>query len=262
MMILERDGCEPQIEFGNRAAYPTFIKDPDLERELFAIRIDTFDTPVTESTQFTLDLPVDLVEELKQKVDVFSDEPMKRPMFEVDILPDRPGEVFVDGLFVCKEDKFKYGYNFPAHLIELGCDRSIANSLGLAWETSKVWAEKFNDPGEVLQMMTDGQLDVQDIHYHISKAQATRITKAFSERYGNVTIKSMGSSLGYGMSVGGSLYSTMKKSGKIKVANPYEEKGTPYRELVEFLEANKKHMRSKAVKHFNQLIEQSKGWKR
>lgn len=269
LMVLQREDCNPYVLFGDKVATASFAYDVEIERELFEINIeDNFDEEteeliVYESTTFVMEFPYQLIDELKEKVDIFSDSPMDTPKpHKVNMLEDRPGQIFVNGLFVCHEEKFKYGYNFSPESIELGCDREIANPLGLAWETSRVWAEEFKDPHEVLQMMTDEQLDVQDIHYHISKAQAIRITQAFSERYGNVTIKPMGSSLSYGMSVGGSLYKTMCKSDMIKVANPWEEKGTPYLDMKQFLEGEKKHMRRHAIAAFEKLMEKSKRWKK
>lgn len=258
LLVLEREGCNPSVTFGNNYALPRFEWDALLERDVFTIVL-TEGGDETTSTVFTLDFPESLVEELKKKVTVFSDTPLKQSVDGVQLLPDRAGQIFVNGLFVCEEEAFHYGYNFSAENIKLGCDRQIANSLGLAWETSRYWANNV-EPEAVLQMMTDGKLDVQDIHYHITKSGAIAITKAFQERYGNVTIKSMGSTLPYGMSVGGSMYNTLRKSELIKVANPHEERGTPYRTLIEYMEANKKHMRRCAKKNLQQLIDNSKRW--
>ena len=259
LLVLQRAGCCPMVTFGDIRAQPQFEYDELLEREIFTITL--VDSPYTEDTTFQFFFKKELKEELQKKVTVFSDEPLSQDIDGVELLPERKGQIFVNGLFVCEESQFKYGYNFAADNIELGCDRQIANPLGLAWETSKYWANNL-DPQEVLQMMTDGQLDVQDIHWHISEAQAVRITKAFVERYGNVTIKSMGSTLSYGMSVGNSLYNTLSKSNKIKIANPYEESGTPYRILSDFLETNKKHMRRCAKKNLQELMDESKSWRK
>ena len=269
MMVLLRSKCDPYIMFGSKLATCVFHHDQELERDLFSIIVrDHYCEESKESihydeTTFIIAFPFELIEELKLKVNVFAESPMQEPGHKgVAILPDRPGEIFVNGLFVCNVEKFKYGYNFSPSRIHLGCDRQIANPLGLAWETSQVWADTFDDPQEVLQMMTDEQLDVQDLHYFISKSNATELTKAFSERYGNVTIKPMGSSLSYGMSVGGNLYSSMTKSDKISVANHWEEKGTPYLLMKEFFRSERKHMRRHAIAAFEGILEKSKVWKK
>lgn len=260
LLVLEREKCSPIVMFGDKRAIPRFEYDELLEREVFVIELVDC-TEQSQNTEFSLNFPMELKEELQKKVTVFSEAPLSQDIKEVELLPDRAGQIFVNGLFVCEEPKFKYGYNFAASSIDLGCDRQIANPLGLAWETSRYWANHLK-PMEVLQMMTDSQLDVQDIHWHLDKPMAIKITEAFIERYGNVTIKSMGSTLSYGMSVGNSMYNTLRKSEKIKVANPHEEAGTPYRILVDFLEANKKHMRRCAKKNLQELMDESKSWRK
>ncbi len=263
LLVLEREGCNPFVTFGEYHAEPSFEYDELLERETFVIELrESVAFVESPNTEFSFDFPMELKEELEKKVTVFSDEPLTQDIEgEVELLEDRAGQIFVNGLFVCEEPQFKYGYNFSANSIQLGCDRHIANPLGLAWETSRYWANHLK-PLEVLQMMTDSQLDVQDIHWHLDKPMAIKITEAFIERYGNVTIKSMGSTLSYGMSVGNSLYNTLRKSEKIKVANPHEEAGTPYRILVDFLEVNKKHMRRCAKKNLQELLDEAKSWRK
>lgn len=262
LLVLERENCSPRIYFGGTIAVPEFEHDSIVERDIFTVTLE--ETPVTSpNTSFVFDFPLELVEELKSKITVFDDNPLEQNVTTVELLPKRPGQIFVNGLFVCEVEKFKYGYNFPARLIELGCDRQIANPLGLAWETSKYWAtECKEDPQEVLQMMTYHQLDVQDIHWHTDKQAAINITDAFIERYGAVTIKPMSSTLSHGMRVHNSLYNTLRMSGKIEVANKHEESGTPYRTLVDFLETNKKHMRRCSKKNLQELIEKSKSWRK
>lgn len=260
LLVLEREGCSPIVMFGDKRAIPRFEYDELLEREVFTIELVDC-TEEINYTEFSFYFKEEDREELEKKVTVFSKEPLSQNIDGVELLEDRAGQIFVNGLFVCEEPKFKYGYNFAANSIDLGCDRQIANPLGLAWETSRYWANNLK-PMEVLQMMTDSQLDVQDIHWHMDKSLAVKITEAFIERYGNVTIKSMGSTLSYGMSVGNSLYNTLRKSEKIKVANPHEEAGTPYRILLDFLESNKKHMRRCAKKNLQELLDESKSWRK
>jgi len=267
LMILQREGCDPIMEFGTKVVEPRFMFNELLQVQTFSLEIkdNMVDGEICEQggLSFIFNIPVDKLELLKDRVNVFADNVLPLPE-DVDILKENPGRVMVNGLFVCEEAKFKYGYNFSPKNIELGCDRQIASTFGMAWETSKVWADKLNSSNadDVLSMMTNGQMDVTDIHYHLSEGQAKKITEAFVERFGHVEIKPMGSTLGYGMAVGDSLYSTMHKSGYTKVANPHEEDGSPYRIIKELLAKEKKHMRAHAVRALNKLIEQSKSWEK
>lgn len=268
LMILAREDCRTHVLNGTKVIWPTFERCDTLELDLFTLtfedHIDVNHEPVdNKSLCFQADLPAELIPELKEKVNVFSDNILPLPN-TVDILEEYPGQVFVNGLWVCREAKFKYGYNFSPSKIRLGCDRQIASAHGMAWETSQVWAGKVtpSNADDVLNMMTEGDLDVKDIQYFISKSKARLITEAFVRRFGHVTIKQMGSGLSYGMSVGGSLYSTMKQSGYANVTNTWAEKNTPHSILTQFLETNKSKIRRDVRLKFDPLLEQAKGWKK
>jgi hypothetical protein len=260
LLVLTRESRKPVIRFGTNLAVCGFEEVDNFSSPLFEILVEHHCEQL-KGTSFTFTISEDEWKMLQHKLSPMADNPLPMPKF-VNILHDRPGEIFVNGLFVCKEERFKYGYNFSPRHIQLGSDRQIANPLGLAWETSRYWADDVHgNEQHILRMMTEEVLDVQDIHYHISEYDAKLITKAFNAKFGDVTIKPMGSSLGYGMHVGGSMYSTIKKSGYMKIANPHEEAGTPFSELTEFYEANKKHMRRAARVAFNVQLEKAKNWK-
>lgn len=262
LMIITRENQECSVVSGNYVVKPYFEINETVQRETFRIDIIESKDFYSDDTIFTFTFPEDKFKELQHKINVFAEEVMPLPA-SVDIIKDA-GKIMVNGLFVCQEERFKYGYNFAPTRLKLGCDREIADGLGMAWETSQVWAEKINSDNadEVLNMLTEQRMDVSDLNYHISKSGAEIVAKAFTERFGHVEIKRVGSSLGYGMSVGGSLYNTMAKSGYTKVANEWEENGTPFNLIREFIESEKKHMRRHARKEADKLLEMAKGWKK
>lgn len=260
LMILARLDLNPEVRFGTTKALPHFDHDELLKCDTFRIDLQDYASGA-KCTTFTFDFPDDMVEELKQKINVFSDDILPLPN-TVDILESRPGEMMVNGLFICQNDKFKYGYNFAPHCIELGCDRQMTDTFGIAWATSELWVDKLNDStkDEVLCMLLENCIDITYFDHLVPEHKAKMITEAFVERFGAVMIKKMGSSLGYGMSVGGTLHSTLIKSGYTEVTNKWEENGMPYRTMVKFFESEKKHMRSRAQKEFAKLLETSKEW--
>lgn len=261
LMVLERSGCNPVVHSGYNLFRPCFVEHDFIGRKTFAIEVTETDL-FFDGLKYNLELDESLINELKEKVNLFSDNVLPLPN-DVDILEEYPGVVMVNGLFVCKEARFKFGYNFSPSKISLGCDRQIASSFGMAWETSRLWVEKLNEDNAdlVLNMITENALDVSDIQYHMTTAKAKMITMAFTARFGNVTIKPMGSSLSHGMNVCGALYSTMKTSGYLEIANPFEESNTPYSKIKKLMGENKKHMRSKAYKAMVKLLDESKNWK-
>jgi hypothetical protein len=263
LMILEREGCNIKVTTGDKILNPSFEMSDTVERETFCINIIE-DQEYFDGLRFEFNINPDYIEELKAKVNVFSNDILPLPNRDsVDIVEHMPGVVMVNGLYVCEELKFRYGYNFAPGKLELGCDRQIASTFGMAWETSKVWADRVNESNadEVLNMISEGCLDVADIQYHIPEQKAVLIADAFTRRFGHVKIKQVGSSLGYGMAVNNSLYNTMKKSGRIEVTNPFEESGTPYSKIKELMAKEKKHMRSRAYKALEALLEDAKNWK-
>tara|TARA_R110002153_G_scaffold274311_1_gene448382 strand:+ start:2748 stop:3809 length:1062 start_codon:yes stop_codon:yes gene_type:complete len=270
LMILAREDCGAYAMNGTQIITPSFERCDTLELDLFTLTFEDNTLQEDDTTlidngglTFIFHIPYDLIGELKEKINVFSDNILPIPN-TVDILEEYPGQVFVNGLWVCKEQSFKYGYNFSPSKIRLGCDRQIASAHGMAWETSQVWADKVTsrNADDVLNMMTDGDLDVKDIQYFVSAAKAKFITEAFVRRFGHVTIKQMGSGLSYGMSVGGGLYSTLKKSGYTKVTNTWAENNTPHSIITRFLEANKSKIRRDVRLKFDDILEQAKGWKK
>lgn len=275
MMILQREGCSPVMNTGNNEIYADFVHNDVMDVETFRLCISTHDEDgvnYTDGLEFIIKVESaddDFFNDLIHKVDAFSDNPMPTPeRFSIDLIDDRPGDIYVNGLFVCHDDKFRYGYNFSPEMLTIGCDRQVASSTGMAWETSRFWADKIcnENKDEILNMLTEEVLDVSDIQYHITESKAKLITDAFVERFGHVTIKPMGSSLSYGMGLTGSLYSTVSKSGYAKVANPWNEEGHPHKELQDFVDKhhvsiNKlvgKTMRSELL----ELVEKSKNWQR
>lgn len=77
---------------------------------------------------------------------------------------DIPGKVFVNGLFVCDFEPYKYGYNFkPGHL-KLDRDRKMASDFDLRWLASQVWSKVSEEATPLaLDLLKEGAADVDYI---------------------------------------------------------------------------------------------------
>lgn len=75
-----------------------------------------------------------------------------------DIL-DIPGQVFVNGLFVCNFKPYKHSYNFKPGRIKLDRDRKMASDFDLRWQASKLWSVA-TDTDHITQLLSDGAADV------------------------------------------------------------------------------------------------------
>ncbi len=270
LLVLLRAGCDPVVYNGTKVIKPSFNVDDYIGLELFSINV--FDNIGDDADAlnnvggliYKFKIAEDLIDELREKVDVFSDAPMELPeKGSVDILKDKPGKIMTNGLYVCNEDKFRYGYNFAPDMLPLGCDRQLASSFGMSWETSNYWAKSVNEENadEVLDMIIDDCLDVSDIHYRMDAEAAKIVADAFIERFGEVDIKPTGSKIGYGMAVSTQLYSVMRTSGRVSIANEYEEPGTPYSQLLDVLSEHDEEIGENARKALDALLEQSKQWR-
>lgn len=72
---------------------------------------------------------------------------------------NKPGQIFVNGLFVCKLKQFKFGYNFTPGCLELDRDRKCVNDFNIKWFTSVAWRHS-NRKQTVLDMIENNDLDV------------------------------------------------------------------------------------------------------
>jgi hypothetical protein len=68
------------------------------------------------------------------------------------------GLVFVNGLYVCKYDPYKFGYNFKPGNLKLDRDRKLASDFDLRWLASKFW---MNNP-RVIEFV---EQDLADVSY-------------------------------------------------------------------------------------------------
>ena len=75
-----------------------------------------------------------------------------------DIL-DMPGQVFVNGLFVCEYKPYSYGYNFKPEHIKLDRDRKMVSDFDLRWMASKMWSAS-EDKETVMRLVSENQPDV------------------------------------------------------------------------------------------------------
>ena len=80
------------------------------------------------------------------------------------IIPERPGDIFIGGLWVCKLENFKYGYNFKPEFISLDRDRRIVRDFDVAWLTAQMWKET-TEYDIVNQLIEEKAPDIKDLTY-------------------------------------------------------------------------------------------------
>lgn len=77
---------------------------------------------------------------------------------------DIPGKVFVNGLFVCDFEPYKYGYNFKPEYLKLDRDRKMVSDFDLRWIASRVWSKTSESKLSLtLELLEQGAADVEYI---------------------------------------------------------------------------------------------------
>lgn len=107
------------------------------------------------------------------------------------------GKMFVNGLYICSKENFKYGYDIKPKEIKLDRDRKLIDSFDLEYLTSKVWYTlAIEHKEEFLSLLTDSK--VNDTRYSGSISEYSTIygtadhkrqvvenlIKSFEEEYG------------------------------------------------------------------------------
>lgn len=98
------------------------------------------------------------------------------------ILRDRPGTVFVGGLFVTRIEKLVYGYAFDSIDIKLDRDRGMVSDFDVTFLTSRLWSEKGG--WELFGMIEDKALDVQYCDYHIGNKGSNDVFDRYTDTHG------------------------------------------------------------------------------
>lgn len=105
--------------------------------------------------------------------------------------PQHKGMVFVNGLYICTHEPYKYGYDFKPVLIRIDRDRKLVSDFDLKWLASQMWADVKTD--EVIRMVSDGMPDVAYLNSILSynveaRPLSTRALELFRDAHGDNAI--------------------------------------------------------------------------
>lgn len=109
------------------------------------------------------------------------------------------GKVFVNGLWIKDIPSLKYGYDIAPNYLDIGRDRNLVSEYDISYTTSGMWA--LNQGEEFIELITNGALDVKNIHGALSynyrlNAKVNKqdiydnIYDNFKEKYGENSIPS------------------------------------------------------------------------
>lgn len=117
---------------------------------------------------------------------------------------EEKGNIYVKGLFVCRNKDIEYGYDFEPTLIELDRDRKLVDTFNIAWQSSAMWRYAFAKDfkrDEVIRMIKEGKEDTKYIKQRtwtfnsgivegntIEELLADELAKDFLENHGENSI--------------------------------------------------------------------------
>lgn len=102
------------------------------------------------------------------------------------ILKDRPGQIFIGGLYVATLQDFRYGYNFKPDVISIDRDRRIVRDFDVAWLTAQMWKET-SEYDIVNKLIVDKAPDIKDLtyfDYNLEAGFADTAASAFISEHG------------------------------------------------------------------------------
>lgn len=152
------------------------------------------------------------------------------------ILWDAP-KLYVKGLYVCDLAHFKHGYNFSPDSIKLGRDRDVVSDFDLAYEASRMIAQQCTG-AQIAQLALDPNYqDAAYVHAHIHLIRKEERVQLI----GQLSTWNAASA---------------RHSAQVLMQGLGIAMTTREAKMHEWLEQNKKHMRSKARKAFIQLAKE------
>lgn len=185
-----------------------------------------------------------------------------------DILLERPGELYVGGLLICKTE-LKYGYNIKPEFIRLERDRQTVASWDLKSVTRDMWFEtkEFDRIAELIEASTP---DLEYAEYSCPDMVKEACYQLFRKNNPGALVAGSQSELKK-MVEKGLTNTVYVNSGMYHAINTSHSYRTETRELMavqkpserlrKWLSENRSEMRSKSIEAFKDLINESEAWK-
>ena len=295
LLVLAREGFFVEIETGGKIWSPSFEAS-----EIFAgaevLVINESERAIyTEDTSFTIthfesarnEELISAAEEIYKPGHVLGtrDEngnPSEELLFDskLDVLPLSPenaGKMYVNGLFICREEGFLYGYNFRPGTIPLERDRSTVSYSDIMWETARFWASKKSLWVNAATMLSNDARDVQWIDNHLTPAEKAAFAEVCLEvadrehpgqawacdnrqAAGLATLSFVvNRPLVHHSHRFGAFISTAESNIK-RITNGAATVINPKTILRAWFKANRGHMRPRGIKAFKNILDNSNDW--
>jgi len=261
MLVLTREKLLPSISTYGKIIGGLFITN-QFNIETFNIQVNDYGFTHNKII-FECRIGDICVDDLIHKIPYFSANSPSKPD-TVDVWQDRPGEIYVHGLFVTKTD-LVFGYNFAPSQITLNRDRNMVD--GVYWQLAQYYARLNVSKAELIFNLIERDApDVQDLSYFLQcKELRAELARLFFNKYGDgAKISKPGTSYyggGSSVSVGYSASRAYSKCG-IEEAKKAADPDAPDQVLANWKEANKSKLRRDLRTSLDTVITRAKSWKK
>lgn len=272
LLVLCREGYDVWVRNSAVIWRPVFRMSDQFGEEVLVIhetKNANWDKTDADSLQFVIGgLPAEVTEKLRENTLYLQSNigQVHRTRYG-EILLEKPGKLYINGLFVC-DTELTYGYNVKPEHLELERDRQTVSSFNLRWLTKDMWFDTDQFP-KVAEMMEANVPDLEYAQHNCPELVKEACYRRFRDKHPGAVIASSQSELDAlvknGMTdvvvYGGSFYPVISRYPRYVADTPRIASKSPMAHLEEFFREHRGEMRTKAIVAFKALIEQSKKWK-
>lgn len=267
LLVLTREGRPVSIHNGDRVWTPFFRFSKRFDDDLLCISDDAAPFKNNGLSFLVSGLTDEEVQGIRE-----SCLPMQQQIGEVhktsygDILLQKPGQLFVGGLFICKTE-LKFGYNMNPDRIKLERDRKTVDNFDLTYATTHMWyeTERFDD---IAKMIEAEVKDVGCAQWSATPMVKEACFRLFREKNPGKFVATSQSELQglvkQGLTsyvfVGGSFGEVVRGSASYRNAKP-DKVVQPHEHLTAWYADAKYHMHASVRAKFEVLLDRAKGWR-
>jgi hypothetical protein len=267
LLVLAREGREVRVRNGDRVWIPEFRRSRQFDAEVLCIR----DHPAYTSNQ-GLTFEVDGLspdESMQIRESCLHMQGNLGEVIEVRqgrILLNRPGRLYVGGLFVC-ETQLKFGYDCKPEFLRLERDRQTVSGFDLQYLTKDMWfdSERYD---EIAELLKDEVPDLSLAEYGAPEMVKEACYRLFQREHPGAVVakdqKELDALIEKGMTkveFVGSTYGSMIQKSRSYGARHVVVVKTPEEVMEEWLEENKEELSTIGIANFRSLQRVAKTWR-
>lgn len=268
MLVLVREGIPVEIWNGDRHWRPFFQYSKKYDDDLLCVKETAMPIRHQGLDFFIPGLSLDVVEGVRESCLQMQDHVgQKHSTLWGDILLEKPGKLYVGGLYIC-DTKLRYGYNIKPEFMKLERDRKTVDN----WDLKTVCRDMWYSTGEmdlVAQMIQDGVPDMEYAEYSAPAIVKEACYKLFRQKYPRGIVAKSQEELHRmvkeGMTntvfVGSAFGSLVTASSSYRTEVPRAAAKTPHEKLEAWYKEHRYHMHAKSRGPFEELMKEAKNWR-